>query len=249
MKKSINQLALFITIVFLVGCRNDQDLELKLVHTKEFNTDRINGVFINRNGTAYLRVVGSYEDTDPNSNVIERGFVYGFNTDPEVGDSNTVPALGEPESVVGHLDWLERNRNFRIRGYFKMNDGSFFYGNEIGANTFFDLSGTRSLELEMNSLPFWRSTTEITAELKVVKLNSESPVDIGFEYSVNANFSDSKLALIDLNINRNFQTGSSYRKELSGLIPNTKYYFRPYAKYADGAITTGGITTAELSTL
>ena len=32
------------------------------------------------------------------------------------------------------------------------------------------------------------------------------------------------------------------------VLPNTKYYFRPYAKYADNTVTNGGISTATMTT-
>ncbi|CAL2086927.1 conserved protein of unknown function [Tenacibaculum sp. 190524A02b] len=247
MKKIINQLALLFTIITIVSCSNDTNNDFQIVHTKEFLTKEAESTFINRNGTVYLTVSGSFKDTDPDSKVTERGFVFGLNSEPTVGDSNTEIAIGPQDNVTGNLRSLEKGKTYYIRGYFKMNDGSFFYGNEIQASTEVDFSTTRTLKMTMKPDPFWRSTTEMTPQLDVTELTQESPVELGFEYSLKDDFSDSIISIVDLDMNQNFRV-TFYQKVLSGLTPVTKYYFRPYAKYADGTITHGGVSTAELST-
>ena len=41
---------------------------------------------------------------------------------------------------------------------------------------------------------------------------------------------------------------TSYFADATNLTPATKYYFRPYAKYADGSISHGGKDTIEITT-
>ncbi|CAL2085338.1 hypothetical protein [Tenacibaculum sp. 190524A02b] len=248
MKKLINQVILFTAILLYVSCSNDQSNDIKTIYTKEFITKEVTSTFINRNGTVYLTVSGTFKDTDPNSNVTERGFVYGLSTAPTVGNSNTELAIGPGEDTSGNFRSLEKGKTYYIRGYFKMSDGSFFYGNEIQASTVVDFSTTRTLKMTMRPDPFWRSSTEMTPQLDVTELTQESPVELGFEYSLKDDFSDSIISIVDLDMNQNFRV-TFYQKVLSGLTPATKYYFRPYAKYADGTITYGGVSTAELSTV
>lgn len=41
---------------------------------------------------------------------------------------------------------------------------------------------------------------------------------------------------------------TTYSEFVTGLTSNTLYYFRPYAKYADGTKTNGGTSTAFFTT-
>ncbi|CAL2106120.1 conserved exported hypothetical protein [Tenacibaculum sp. 190524A02b] len=250
MRNLFGKIVVLIITLMAVSCSNDEGTAV-INYERSFTTKEVTDFFINRDGTVDLTVTGAYKDTDPNSTVSEKGFVYGLAPKPEVGANNTALAGGSADSnVVSVLKNLEKGKLYYVRGYFKMSNGSFLYGEEIQASTDVNASTTRTLVMVMEPEPFWRSTTEMTPELKVTEISKESPTELGFEYSLNADFSDSKIWLVR-GIN-GLDIGNvkvrKYSDVLNNLTPATKYYFRPYAKYADGTISQGGTSTAELST-
>ncbi len=58
-----------------VGCSKDDMVDLN--YKQSFVTKREAEHFINRDGSVTAIVKGAFEDTNPNSVVVERGFVYG----------------------------------------------------------------------------------------------------------------------------------------------------------------------------
>ncbi len=213
---------------------------------RSFTTDATTDFFINRDGTINIIVTGKFTDPDIDSGVIRRGFVYGTTSKPEVNANNTVPATGlNNDSEIGTFYNLDAGQTIFVRGFFEYGDGTFFYGNEIQTTTDVDATNTRSITMVIDPDLISQNSQGITPELKVTALEKESPIEIGYEYSINNDFSNSTVTLKNI-------TGSvgviSYSKLIEGLTSSTVYYFRPYAKYADGTITNGGNSTESFTT-
>ncbi len=235
--KNVLRTVLCLTILTsTISCSNDDDGTTPAIQ-KSFTTNADTDFFINSDGTVNLTVSGAFQDTS-SSNVTSRGFVYGTSSNTEVSDTNTVGASGPQDSVTGNILNLSSGETYYIRGYFEMSDGSYFYGNEIQASTDVDASSTRSIVLGMEPNPFFVSTTELTPQVNVTEVTKESPTEIGFEYSLNDDLSDSTTVMVS-GITGNI-TLSSYQEVISGLTSSTTYYIRSYVKYADGTSTDGG---------
>ncbi len=77
-------------------------------------------------------------------------------------------------------------------------------------------------------------------------------MEIGFEYSINNDFSNSSIrAISDYNgiHNQGIILVKEHASEvIDGLTAGTTYYFRPYAKYNDDTITNGGDNTISFTT-
>ncbi|WP_435263796.1 hypothetical protein [Tenacibaculum sp. nBUS_03] len=101
--------------------------------------------------------------------------------------------------------------------------------------------------MEMLVKPNLISSTEARPQLDVIELEKESPKEIGFEYSVNKDFSNSKKALAN-DINGNIRVTKYATIVIKGLTAKTTYYVRPYAEYNDGTVTNGGKNIVELTT-
>jgi len=228
----------------LFSCSGDDTV---VKDDRSFVTHTDTDYFINRDGTVDVILTGAFDDGSQNlGNVISRGFVYGTTSKPVVNTSNTAIAVGSGD-VRATLKNLKRNTRYFIRGFLEMSDGSFFYGNEIQANTQVDASQSRSIVMEVitpKSIAI--EATIINAAVKVIELEKESPVELGLQYSLNSDFTDAVTLLAD-NLEGNvFET--SYFADATNLTPNTDYHFRPYAKYADGSISYGGSHTLVIRT-
>ena len=234
--KSLLKVVLFsLCVLTLISCSKDETPQLQ--DTRSFVTNEEVDFFINRNGTVDLIVTGNYIDDGTFGEVIQRGFVYGNTSLPIIGNDNTETALGAIP-VHATLGELPFGKTFYIRGYFELSDGTFFYGDEIMASTEVDATQTRSVMMAMEPEAYMIHYTWLTPILSITELLKESPAEIGFEYSLKNDFSNSEVVLEQdlkgsLHIN-------SYSEAIENLTSGTKYYIRPYAKYADGAVTNGG---------
>jgi len=236
---------LALTLTF--SCSSD-DSSMEPIDTRSFITDSNVDYFINRDGTTDIIVTGEYVDPDsPNfgGDVVNRGFVYGTTSIPVVNSNNTESALGS-NPVNATFRNLDAGQTIYIRGFFEMSDGTYFYGNEIQVSTAIDASSTRSIAMTIRPDLFFQNSDGITPELEVTAIEKESPVEIGFEYSLNSDFSNSSITL-DPDMQGNIFL-TIYSEFVTGLTSNTLYYFRPYAKYADGTTTNGGNSTATFTT-
>jgi len=224
--------------VVTLACGCSKDNETTPVDSKSFTTDATTDFFINRDGTINIMVTGKFTDPDINSGVIRRGFVYGTTPNPEVNADNTMPAGGATNKNESATFYgLGTKQTIFIRGFFEYSNGTFFYGNEIQTTTDVEASNTRSIKMAINSKLIHENSEGILPELEVTSLEKESPVEIGYEYSLKADFSDSSITLKKIEGN---VLVTSYSEYIKGLMSKTVYYFRPYAKYADGTITNGG---------
>ncbi len=250
-KNLFKAVVLTIALLTLNGCSSDDDTPTPApVDTRSFTTDASTDFFINRDGTVDLVITGEFTD---GGTVVERGLVYGTASNVQVNTTNTVVSFFGPQNdITGYIENLTSGQTYHIRGYFEMSDGSYFYGNEIQASTDVDASNTRSLSMEIESTPFFISSTEITPKLNITESLKELPVEIGFEYSLNNDFSNSTIELITdyaSEYTNGVLVGNSYATEvLDGFSPSTQYYFRPYAKYADGTTTNAGTNTVSFTT-
>ena len=232
-----------LTLTLTFSCSSD-DNSMEPIDTRSFITDSNVDYFINRDGTADIIVTGEYVDPDSSNfggDVVNRGFVYGTTSNPVINSNNTESALGSNpvNATFGNLD---AGQSIFIRGFFEMSDGTYFYGNEIQVSTTIDASSTRSIAMTIRPDLFFQNSDGITPELDVTAIEKESPVDIGFEYSVNEDFSDSAVTL-DVDMPGNIFL-TTYSEFIEGITSDTVYYFRPYAKYTDGTITNGGTSSA-----
>jgi len=238
--------AMFLSLTALLFSCDDNNEETLPTDKRSFITDAGFDFFINRNGTIDITVTGSYTEDTNYGDISQRGFVYGSASQPAVGDVNTGTALG-PNPVYATFRELPFGETFYVRGYFKMSDGTYFYGNEIKVSTDVDASDSRSISMAIKPELFFKNSEGITPELEVTAIEKESPVEIGFEYSVNQDFSNSSITL-DTDLYGNVFV-TVYSEFIEDLKPKTLYYFRPYAKYADGTITNGGTSKASFTTL
>jgi hypothetical protein len=127
-----------------------------------------------------------------------------------------------------------------------MNDGTYFYGNEIQASTTVNASSSRTITLTMKPETYWQPSTEMTTQVDVYIIKKEMPSEIGFEYSLSNNFTNSTIRIItDYNTS---PIKSFYQEVINGITPSTTYCFRAYAKYMDGNITNGGTSTGVYTT-
>lgn len=244
MNNLLKSIGCLIILLLTVSCTRDDD-PVNPVDNRSFTTDAKTDFFINRDGTVNILVTGEFTDDDNAGNVIQRGFVYGTSNNPTVGTANTVAATGT-NPVTATFFSLTSNQTVFIRGFFEMEDGSFFYGNEIQASTNVDASSSRSITMSIKQDLFFQDAEGITPELDVTAVEKESPIDIGFEYSVTQDFSNSSITL-DADVTKNIIV-ATYAEYITGLQLITLYYFRPYAKYADGTVTNGGTSTATFTT-
>lgn len=238
-----------VTITF--GCSSDDDNNIAPIDDRSFTTNTATDFFINHDGTINLMVSGAFTDLSPSSTVRSRGFVYGTTTNTEVNATNTVIAIGPQNSVTGNIQDLPSGRTYFIRGYFEMSDNSFFYGSEIQASTDVDASSTRSLKMEILSTPFFVNSNTITPTINITELEKESPKEIGIEYSLNSDFSNSSMKSFTpttSGFGGNIRVTDYSTVAIEGLTISTLYYMRPYAKYVDGTVTNGGTSTTSIST-
>jgi len=237
MKNSVKlSILCLILLVILIGC-SDSSTNPIIKETRSFITNENFEYFINFDRSVNIKITGEFSDGNETFIVNERGFVFGLSSMPEVNKNNTVVATGA-NPVYGNLRNLTIGETFFMRGFFAYIDGSYFYGEEKEINTNIDASNSRILVMEMKSELFFQNSEGMTPELVVTKIEMESPIEIGFEYSINEDFSDSSITL-DSDLSGNvWQT--SYSEFIEELAPGTIYYFKPYAKYADGKTTNGG---------
>ncbi|WP_299835252.1 hypothetical protein [uncultured Tenacibaculum sp.] len=244
MKNLLKTVSLLFILIVTISCSKNDDTT-DLIDTRSFITDSNVDYFINRNGTVNIIVTGEYTDSPNLGDVANRGFVYGTTSNPVVNSNNTETALGS-NPVNATFRNLTAGQTIYIRGFFEMSDGTYFYGNEVQTSTTIDASSTRSISMTIKPDLFFQNNDGITPELEVTAIEKESPIEIGFEYSINSDFSNSSVTLDPDMTGNIFLT--TYSEFITGLTLNTLYHFRPYAKYADGTTTNGGTSTATFTT-
>lgn len=213
-------------------------------------TDSDVDFFINYDGSVSLTVNGDINISYGTSSIVivESGYVYSRTENPVIGTDNTEIALG-PNPVHATFYSLPSNQTIFIRGYFKMSDGSTIYGNEIQTTTEVEAGSTRSIAMIMKPETHITHYTWLTPMLTVTEISKESPVELGFEYSVNSDFSASKIALeTDVAGKGNIFETVVYSEAIENLNEGTKYYIRPYIKYADGITSNGGNSVVSFTT-
>ena len=250
-KKRLQLLICLVILTAVLSCSKDNHSQI--VDDRSFSTNEETDFFINRDGTVNLIVSGEFKDGDISfGTVISRGFVYGTTSNLNANSNNTSNVNGTNSATTGYIEGLTSGQTYFIRGYFEMSDGSYFYGNEIQASTNVDASDTRSITMEIQSTPFFISSTEITPQMDLSDVIKEMPIEIGYEYSLNSDFSNSNAKAIgdfDGAHNLGVISKSSYASELiSGLTASTTYFFRPYAKYTNNTIVNGGTSTVSFTT-
>ena len=250
-------IALSIALITLNSCSKNEDNSI--IDNRSIVTNTDVDFFINIDGTVNLVVSGTFNNTTDDlitfGNIQSRGFVFGTSSKQIANSTNTLVLIG-PNPLIGYITNLPRGENYFIRGFFKMDDGTYFYGNEIQVSTDLDASTSRTISLEIEATPFFLSRTEVTPTINISNLTKEVPTEIGYEYSVKNDFSDSIIKNINSydgatfwDLQQTVLLTQSYTTEvITGLTPSTTYYFRAYAKYADGDITHGGSTTVIFTT-
>ncbi|WP_442265805.1 hypothetical protein ACSIGC_16130 [Tenacibaculum sp. ZS6-P6] len=239
----------FVSLIFF-NCSSDRN-EPEIVDKRSFITNTTNDFFINKDGSVNVNLIATYVEDTSFGNVIEKGFVFGRTSNPTVSTSNTSNVHDASANATGYIENLIKDETYFIRGYFKYENGTFFYGNEVQVSTNVDVSSTRTITLEIEDTPFFRSQTEITPILNLSNLTKEMPKEIGYEYSINQDFSNSTFKAdsdYDGIHNKGIVLITEFTEVISGLTAGTTYYFRPYAKYNDNTVTNGGANTVTLTT-
>jgi len=182
--KNLFKVALFfLSMVATISCSKDDNLTNPM-DDSSFTTHTSSDFFINYDGTVNITITGEFTDSGAFGEVKRRGFVYGNTPNIAVNNDNTEPLLGN-NPIYTTFENLEAGKTFFIRGFFEMNDGTYFYGNEIEVSTTVNAASTRSMTMVMKSELFFSNSEGITPELEVTSIEKESPVAIGFEYSTN----------------------------------------------------------------
>lgn len=252
MKNLLNTILCLAVITMTVSCSSDDDSNPTPVDTRNFTTNSNTDSFINSDGTVNLTISGEFQDGDISfGTVVSRGFAYGTSSNPVVGSNNTSGISGSNSDTTGYIENLTSGRTYYIRGYFEYSDGTYFYGNEIQASTDVDASASRAVTLDIESDAFLIQTNFITVDLNINNVVKEMPVEIGVEYSINSDFTNSSTNAVDSFDgihNEGVIVVTSYSAVAEPLTTGTQYYFRPYAKYADNTVTNGGTSTATFTT-
>lgn len=251
MLKNLSKAVLIVlSMTILFGCSSDDDAVMPL-DTRSFTINQNPDFFINSNGTINLSLKGNYTDADfiTYGTVTERGFVYGTSATPVIGTDESVIAIGINGEIEAFVDGLTK-QNYFIRGYFKMSDQSIFYGTEVQIDTNIDASETRTITMTIDTDPFFVSETELTPIVRVPLLLKEAPVELGFEYSINNDFTGTTNTIIIESFEGINILGISvitdnvfYSELITGLTPGTDYFVRAYAKYSDNVIVNSAAVT------
>lgn len=240
-------------LVVIISCTKDEDNDPVVDHRSIITSTDF---FINNDGTVDLMLTGDFvittEDLLSFGNQKRKGFIYSKTSNETPNSTNT---LAVPGPSTAYLNNLPKGENYYIRGFFQMEDNSYFFGEEIQVTTDVEASSSRTITLEIESTPFFISQTEVTPTVNISNLTKEAPAELGFEYSVNSDFSNSTTKDIEdydgatiPNLSGVLLHPSYSTEVISGLTASTSYYFRSYAKYADGTITNGGTNTATFTT-
>ncbi|CAL2080138.1 hypothetical protein [Tenacibaculum sp. 190524A02b] len=231
-----------------VVSNNDDTTNENVDHGESFVLETKTDFFINADGTVNILIKGKYnEGTNPQ--IISRGIIYKEGTTTPENSDKTVLIFNN-EEVNTAIKELSKGKTYTIRGFLKDSKGKYTYSNSITASTDVDATTSRSLKLEFDSnkfSPISLSTFEaeptIISWIKISKVLKEEPQEYGAEYSIHEDFSDAKVIYIDTTKNFN---GTNYIVNNSDNIQtNTKYYVRPIAKYADGTLVKGAVSTVE----
>ncbi|WP_179317930.1 hypothetical protein [Winogradskyella undariae] len=240
-----------LTLSLTYSCSSDDDSMNPPTDNSNFTTNSNTDFFINFDGTVNLIVSGTFQEDSGFGTVTDRGFVYGTSSNPEVGANNTSGISGSNSDATGYIENLTSGQTYFIRGYFEYSDGTYFYGNEIQASTDVDASASRDLTLAIESDAFLIQINFITVTLNINDVMKEMPVEVGIEYSINSDFTNSSTNEVEgFNgvHNESVILTTSYSAVAEPLMSGTQYYFRPYAKYADNTVTNGGTSTASFTT-
>lgn len=250
-KKFLQAVVCLSIITLLFSCSKDDD-EIPPVDNRSFITDEATGYFINIDGSINLAVSGTFNKEDDFGARIEKGFVYGTKSKPKVSENNTVILDGSSSAAFGYIRNLESGMTYFIRGYFKYDSGTFFYGDEIEVSTDIDASESRDISLKVESKAYLTQVDFITVYIKVISIENEMPVELGIEYSLKSDFSDTKrnrASSFDGAHDHGVLITTSYQAVAEPLQSGTTYYFRPYAKYSDGLISNGGTSPVTFTTV
>jgi len=224
---------------------NDDDTNNENVdHGESFNLETATDFFINYDSSVHIFVKGKYnEGTNPN--IISRGIVYKEGTElpnPKNGDK-TVSVSKETKDVNAKIYNLPKGKTFTIRGYLVDNKGNYTFSNPITTSTDVNASTTRKISFDfLNGQTTIVASNMIVTLIKLTNVEKEAPKEVGVEYSLKQDFSDIK----SLATNEN-ETKSSelFGITIGNLQTKTKYYVRPFVKYADGIIVRGDVKEIE----
>lgn len=238
-------------IALSYSCSSEDDSMNPPTNNSSFTTNATTDFFINFDGTVNLIVSGNFTEDGNFGTITNRGFVYGTSSNLVVGSNNTSGISGSNSDTTGYIENLTSGQTYYIRGYFEYSDGTYFYGNEIQASTDVDASASRAVTLDIESDAFLIQTNFITVDLNINNVVKEMPVEIGVEYSINSDFTNSSTNAVDSFDgihNEGVIVVTSYSAVAEPLTTGTQYYFRPYAKYANNTVTNGGPSTATFTT-
>jgi hypothetical protein len=254
--KNLSKLILCFLIVTLTFSCSSDDSSDPAVDNRSYILNTNTDYNINMDGTVNIYITGENNNVVLYSNTGEetdQGIVFGTSSLPEVSADNTAfSPSGEFETVLRNLS---PGTTYYARGYFEYDNGdSYYYGEEIQFSTDVDASTVREITMFFDPEISYVGTDYVALEIKVSKLTKEAPAELGIEFSVNSDFTDSSTIKAPQYKGVLFTSATGYSilgsilMSVRPVLPNTKYYFRPYAKYADNTVTNGGISTATMTT-
>jgi len=145
MRDLIKLAILAMGVMLYVACKEDDKIEL--VDNRSIITNNEVDYLIGRNGDVSIIVSGGFSNKEYSlASVQTKGFVYGLTPEAEVNTRNVIE-LTEPNQVKGEIENLLIGEIYFIRGYFKMSDGTYFYGNEIQVSTMINERNVKLLKL------------------------------------------------------------------------------------------------------
>lgn len=215
------------------GCK-ENEIDVRFVN-ESFITSEDVDFFINANQTVNIIVEGEYGYTGFKNTIKNRGFVYAKTINPELDKGGVKVLANGFQKVKGVLKELPKGVKYYVRGFLERVDGSIYYGNQVEVNTNVNASSDRKIIIKINE-PDSECITpnSIIIKAEIVSMLKESPVDFGFEYCGNREFYGSKAVL------SHNENGTARIVKYTGIVeklnPSSKYYLRPYVKYADGEV-------------
>ncbi|WP_418514039.1 hypothetical protein [Corallibacter sp.] len=243
-----------LTLILTFSCSSDDDSSNPPADNRSIIINPATDYFINIDGTVNFTLTGTaLTGSTGSGNLLNEGVVYGTSSNPDIDTDNTAPFFfaGGVNEILARLNDLTLGTTYFARGYFEYDNGDVFYGDQIQFSTDIDASSERAVTMDIEPEAFLIQVDFITVDININDVEKEMPVEIGVEYSVNSDFSNSSMAQPDNyeGLHNNGEIAiTSYSVVAEPLQSGTQYYFRPYAKYADETITNGGTSTATFTT-
>ncbi|AZQ62213.1 hypothetical protein EI427_08175 [Flammeovirga pectinis] len=239
MKNPLN-LAFLLILALLYSCSSD---EIKIVdqlpeqdYEALIQVNDLDYALTSRN-TVNLTVTGTFSQNKPDD-IIRYDILLNekSNIDAEADDNQVLTMVENGLDYTATVKHLDKSKKYYLRSYVLTLSGTNYYGEEVEVNF------PSTIDTDQRAATFsnvavgedkngnrWTDYVKfaISASTEFI---GERPAEVGVEYSINKDFSSS------MKIINTDDLGSSLYLYMIQLSPDTKYYARIYAEYADGEI-------------